>query len=396
MLSFSATYLYLHCVNRNRLSAGLLSDGEVSALDGWLMVGLYGIYVVLCGCWNKIDALLTGGPNGSDSEGKAAAADNSLETGGSVAESLLGSQAQKEAHGGVNNRHWKPAARVMRMILPREPRHHGNAIYCPTDPHLRHLGDCRDETPVPGSAEDDDTHPFDAYDSAIAAVGTTRDEEKTKASAASEEHHYDKDHGPLGGPMPPGVVAKFKYVAQSPFAIVCYVLLLPFLRRRQMHEVSALIGGTILAGIAYLMTKWLELSACYLSIPTITLSLLFSAPGTSLPELMVASGVARKGLGTSAVSTSLGSNIFDILVALGLPWAIYATAVEPIKIDSTLVLTCLMAASTGTFLVVAFASSWAISRPFGFLLLGLYIAFDLYVILEAVPGLPISGLSSIG
>ena len=355
------------------------------------MVGLYGVYVVLCACWNVIDALLTGGPKGSGDEDKATVDNNCLETGSAV-ESLLGSQTQ-EAHEDVNNyRHWKPAARVMRMILPREPRHHSNAIYCPTDPHLRHLGDCPDEMPVPGSAEDADTHPFDAYDSAIAAVGTSRDEKATKASV----HHHDKDHGPLGGPMPPGIVAKFKYVAQAPFAIVCYILLLPLLRRRQMHEISALIGGGILAGTAYLMTKWLELSACYLSIPTITLSLLFSAPGTSLPELMVATGVARKGLGTSAVSTSLGSNIFDILVALGLPWAIYATAVEPIKIDSTLVLTCLMAASTGTFLVAAFASNWAISRPFGFLMLGLYVAFDLYVILEAVPGLPISGLSSIG
>ena len=28
-----------------------MTDGELSALDGWLMVALYGIYVILCGTW---------------------------------------------------------------------------------------------------------------------------------------------------------------------------------------------------------------------------------------------------------------------------------------------------------------------------------------------------------
>jgi len=41
---------------------------------------------------------------------------------------------------------------------------------------------------------------------------------------------------------------------------------------------------------------------------------------------VVALVVAKKGQGTAAVSTALGSNIFDILMALGLPWAVYASA----------------------------------------------------------------------
>ena len=50
---------------------------------------------------------------------------------------------------------------------------------------------------------------------------------------------------------------------------------------------------------------------------------------------------------------------------------IYATVFEPIQIGSTLVLTCIMAASTGFFLVVALASGWAIGKVFGFAMLGL-------------------------
>jgi Ca2+/Na+ antiporter len=33
--------------------------------------------------------------------------------------------------------------------------------------------------------------------------------------------------------------------------------------------------------------------------------------------------VARKGLGDMAISNALGSNVFSVLVGLGLPWFLY-------------------------------------------------------------------------
>ena len=72
---------------KHRFSASLMTDGELSALDGWLMVALYGIYGILCGTWGKIDALLSSGPKeGPDDE---ATASETLEA-GSPAEALLG------------------------------------------------------------------------------------------------------------------------------------------------------------------------------------------------------------------------------------------------------------------------------------------------------------------
>ena len=40
------------------------------------------------------------------------------------------------------------------------------------------------------------------------------------------------------------------------------------------------------------------------------------AAGTSVPDLITSVIVARKGLGDMAVSSSLGSNLFDICVGL--------------------------------------------------------------------------------
>ena len=38
-------------LDKHRLYAVLMTDGKLSALDRWLIVALYGIYVVLCGMW---------------------------------------------------------------------------------------------------------------------------------------------------------------------------------------------------------------------------------------------------------------------------------------------------------------------------------------------------------
>lgn len=44
------------------------------------------------------------------------------------------------------------------------------------------------------------------------------------------------------------------------------------------------------------------------------MGLTFLAAGTSIPDLITSVIVARKGLGDMAVSSSVGSNIFDICV----------------------------------------------------------------------------------
>lgn len=47
------------------------------------------------------------------------------------------------------------------------------------------------------------------------------------------------------------------------------------------------------------------------------------AAGTSVPDLLSSVIVARMGEGDMAVSSSIGSNIFDILVGLPLPWLVF-------------------------------------------------------------------------
>jgi K+-dependent Na+/Ca+ exchanger-like protein len=57
-------------------------------------------------------------------------------------------------------------------------------------------------------------------------------------------------------------------------------------------------------------------------IPSVVMGLTLLAAGTSVPDLLSSIIVAMQGKGDMAVSSSIGSNIFDILVGLPLPWII--------------------------------------------------------------------------
>merc|ERR1719433_390225 len=54
------------------------------------------------------------------------------------------------------------------------------------------------------------------------------------------------------------------------------------------------------------------------------------AAGTSIPDAVSSVAVARMGEGDMAISSSIGSNIFDILVGLPIPWIIKIGLVEGI------------------------------------------------------------------
>lgn len=57
-------------------------------------------------------------------------------------------------------------------------------------------------------------------------------------------------------------------------------------------------------------------------IPDSVMGLTFLAVGTSIPEVISSLIVSKQGQGSMAVSNSIGSNTFDILICLGLPWLI--------------------------------------------------------------------------
>jgi Ca2+/Na+ antiporter len=86
-------------------------------------------------------------------------------------------------------------------------------------------------------------------------------------------------------------------------------------------------GSTILVCIVYLgLMSFLMILCCdnigvYLGTTPTVIGLTLSAVGTSFPNLWSSMVVARQGYGNMAICNALGSNIFNLDMALGLPWA---------------------------------------------------------------------------
>ncbi|XP_013392554.1 sodium/potassium/calcium exchanger Nckx30C-like [Lingula anatina] len=104
----------------------------------------------------------------------------------------------------------------------------------------------------------------------------------------------------------------------------------------------------------------------------------FLAAGTSVPDLITSVIVARKGYGDMAVSSSVGSNLFDVTVGLPFPWLLSAIIYwRPISVDSqglycSVVLLFLML----LFVVCSVAAfKWKMSKGLGVAMFVLYSGF---------------------
>ncbi|CAL8113379.1 unnamed protein product [Orchesella dallaii] len=92
--------------------------------------------------------------------------------------------------------------------------------------------------------------------------------------------------------------------------------------RRKWCIISLIACIAWIGCLSYVISWMVCIIGGTLNIPDSVSGLTFLAAGTSLPEVLSSIIVARQGFGTMALSNSIGSNTFDVLVCLGLPWLI--------------------------------------------------------------------------
>jgi len=139
------------------------------------------------------------------------------------------------------------------------------------------------------------------------------------------------------------------------------------------------IGSICWIGVySYFMVMWCQNVGDTLGIPQVVMGLTFLAAGTSVPDLLSSVIVAKQGHGDMAVSSSVGSNIFDILVGLPLPWLVYAiySGSPVIVFAQSLMLS--LAILIGMLVVVVTSihmSKWIMTKTLGYVMFAFYVAF---------------------
>lgn len=125
-----------------------------------------------------------------------------------------------------------------------------------------------------------------------------------------------------------------------------------------------------------------------IGIPIIFISVLLAAAATSIPDTMISVRDARKGNHDDSISNALGSNIFDISFALGLPLLLFTLIHGDLEMSMEI-----RVLSVGTWLIMwlinlvvipLFIYSKKITRGKGVVLLLLYLAFILLITTEVM------------
>ena len=101
------------------------------------------------------------------------------------------------------------------------------------------------------------------------------------------------------------------------------------------------------------------------------------AIGTSLPELVTSIVASRKGENDLSLGNVVGSNIFNILMILGI-----STAIDPIRLEASFLFDTLFLAAVSAIVLIFAKTKGKISRREGLIMLALYIAYDAYIILR--------------
>jgi Ca2+/Na+ antiporter len=126
-----------------------------------------------------------------------------------------------------------------------------------------------------------------------------------------------------------------------------------------------------------------------IKVPPAVAAVTVLAAGTSIPDLISSYVVARKNEADMAVSSSIGSNIFDVTVGLPLPWFLYtcikwkpfdAIESKTLAVD-ILVLIAMIAAVICTVMCM----KWKMTKMMGYIMLSLYVVFLVQNLLGQLP-----------
>lgn len=138
------------------------------------------------------------------------------------------------------------------------------------------------------------------------------------------------------------------------------------------------VGIVLLAGGAYLLVESAIVIAKALEIPDLVIGITMVAVGTSLPELATSVIAAYRGESDISVGNVIGSNVFNILLVLGVVAVIAPIAVGQIAVDVDL----WVMLAISILIWPLMRSGYSINRLEGACLLVGYVAYTVYLFMR--------------
>ena len=147
------------------------------------------------------------------------------------------------------------------------------------------------------------------------------------------------------------------------------------------------VSTIIIAVACYFLVEAAEVFASEIGIASYFVAVIIVAAASSVPDTILSMKDAKKGNYDDAVSNALGSNIFDICFALGLPLFLYTIFNGTIHIPANVVSDVvelrllLLFLTIGAFFIFYFGNGMGKKKAYG--LLSLYSFFTIFIVSKA-------------
>ncbi|CAG2166697.1 unnamed protein product [Oppiella nova] len=146
-----------------------------------------------------------------------------------------------------------------------------------------------------------------------------------KPSLVPDQHFWRR----VPNPNVEGWYECCKWGARAPLHAILFYTIPDCKSKQHLFLVTFFMSITWTAIFSYVMVWMVSLIGFTLGIPDSIMGITFLAAGTSVPDAYASLHVAKAGHADMAVSNSIGSNVFDILVGLALPWFVETAIVNP-------------------------------------------------------------------
>ncbi len=133
---------------------------------------------------------------------------------------------------------------------------------------------------------------------------------------------------------------------------------------------AIIFGGDLVVDNATAIAKALGLSETFIGLTIVAI-------GTSLPELVTSIVASKKGENGLALGNVVGSNIFNLLLILGL-----SSSISPIPVDSRAIVNCVFLLIMTVAMYVLCASRKKLGKVAGISMVSLYAIYTVYLIIQ--------------
>lgn len=160
-----------------------------------------------------------------------------------------------------------------------------------------------------------------------------------------------------------------------------------FFERRRGFTTCFIMSIGWIALLSHFLVEFATKFGCIVGMPFPLMGLTIVAAGTSVPDAISSVVVARNGEGDMAVSNAIGSNVFDILLGLGLPYFL-SNVIKgkevAVMTDDLLTSVFILFGVLVAVIVILVISKWKLNPKVGMSLFLLYIGYVVFAYINGM------------